>query len=147
MRCWVTTRRTIFKVSIPSPHPLNNLCFPMKIYLTIMRSQSKNFFYHLLHVRLFVERTHQCGDSPCDHADLPKEKVTRVSIVYPQSFWRCRLLAQSQQQVWDGVLIEKGFICRLVKWREMRESKFNRIGKQENSSRYTDDLRRSCCGV
>lgn len=95
------------EASIPPATPSELFIFSMKIYLMIIFSHKK-FLYHFLSCDPTPSHTHahiQCGDSPCDHADLPKEKVTRVSIIIPKSFQR------NQYQVYHhdtfSVFIEK----------------------------------------
>lgn len=71
------------EASILPATPSELFIFSMKIYLMIIFSHKK-FLYHFLSCDPTPSHTHahiQCGDSPCDHADLPKEKVTRVSII------------------------------------------------------------------
>lgn len=77
-----------FNASIPPATPAELFIFSMKIYLMIIFSHKK-FLYHFLSCDPTPSHTHahiQCGDSPCDHADLPKEKVTRVSIIIRRAF-------------------------------------------------------------
>lgn len=53
-----------------------NLCL---LYVNIILSHEESEKKLLMSNFILFFHSTQCGDSPCDHVDMPKEKVTRVS--------------------------------------------------------------------